>query len=128
MPTVSGFKRVTSGLGSRTSARYAAMHTLDVAPAATAVTVPSNSMLVHASVTSANSAHILALPDAVPGKIVVLSNGGTAFELSGAINGGSGTSTIAANATAVCICHSASAWRAFAVASDGTTAGVEAAS
>lgn len=97
-------------------------------------TIPDGARSV--AVTSANVAHIVVLPTPTPGTVVVLHVGANGYELrsdtpaSVAINGGSGASAesaIPANSTVIAYCASATAWRAFQIASDGTTAGVEAA-
>lgn len=86
--------------------------------------------------TSANAAHIVTLPTPVAGKIVILLGTANGYELrsdtpgSVGINGGTGAtaeSAIAANTMAVMICQSATDWRGFQMASDGTLAQVEAA-
>jgi hypothetical protein len=78
----------------------------------------------------------LVLPDPVPGKIVVLAGAATGGELRSsdpatvAINGGTGASAesaVAANQMVIAICESATSWKALTIASDGTTAGLEAA-
>lgn len=80
--------------------------------------------------------HILVLPSPKPGKVVIIAGAATGGELrtsapaTVAINGGSGASTesaVAASQMVVAICESATSWKAFTIASDGTTAGLEAA-
>ena len=80
--------------------------------------------------------HILVLPSPKPGKIVIIAGATTGGELrtsapaTVAINGGSGAaaeSAVAASQMVVAICESATSWKAFTIASDGTTAGLEAA-
>lgn len=87
-------------------------------------------------VTSANAAHIVTLPTPTPGTLVILHVGSNGYELRSsapatvAINGGAeadAESAIAAGTTVFAFCVTATAWKAVGVASDGTTAGVEAA-
>lgn len=87
------------------------------------------------SVTSGNADHIVTLPAPKIGKVVILRNGATAYELRSsdpatiAINGGTGTaaeSAIAANSMVIAVCTTLTAWQAIRLA--GTTlAAVEAA-
>jgi hypothetical protein len=78
--------------------------------------------------------NILILPEPVPGKIVIVAGAATGGELRSsapatvAINGGTGAtaeSAVAANRMIIAICESATSWKAFGIASDGTTAGLE---
>lgn len=80
--------------------------------------------------------NILILPSPQPGKIVIIAGAATGGELRSsdpatiAINGGSGAaaeSAVAANQMVIAICESATSWKAIAIASNGTTAGLEAA-
>lgn len=80
--------------------------------------------------------HILTLPSPKPGRVIVIAGATTGGELrtsapaTVAINGGSGAaaeSAVAANQMVIAICESATSWKAFTIASDGTTAGLEAA-
>ena len=80
--------------------------------------------------------HILILPSPKPGKVVIIAGATTGGELrtnapaTVAINGGTDTaaeSAIAANQMVIAICESATSWKAFTIASNGTTAGLEAA-
>lgn len=80
--------------------------------------------------------HIIVLPSPKPGKVVIIAGAGTGGELrtndpsTVAINGGSGSgveSAVAASQMVVAICESETSWKAFTIASDGTTAGLEAA-
>lgn len=87
------------------------------------------------TVTSANAAHIVVLPEPVVGTIIILRNGATAYELRSsapatvAINGGAGASAesaIAASTMVIAVCTTATTWQAIGLA--GTTlAAVEAA-
>jgi hypothetical protein len=87
------------------------------------------------AVTSANAAHIVALPAPTPGTIVVLYVGANGYELKSsapatvAINGGTGasvSSTVSANKMVVAICTSALTWHAFTITA-ATLAALEAA-
>lgn len=80
--------------------------------------------------------NILVLPSPQPGKIVIIAGAATGGELrttsptTVGINGGTGTdaeSAVAASQMVIAICESATSWKAFTIASDGTTAGLEAA-
>lgn len=80
--------------------------------------------------------HILVLPSPKPGKVVIIAGAATGGELrtnapsTVGINGGTGTaaeSAVAASQMVVAICESATSWKAFTIASDGTTAGLQAA-
>jgi hypothetical protein len=87
------------------------------------------------TVTSADANHIIVLPTPTPGKVVILANGATGYELrtstpaSIAINGGSGSnaeSAIGASTLVIAVCTSATTWQAIGLT--GTTlAAVEAA-
>lgn len=87
------------------------------------------------TVTSADANHIIVLPTPTPGKVVILKNGGTGYELRSSdpatisINGGSGAaaeSAIAANTMVIAVCTSATTWQAIGLAAT-TLAAVEAA-
>lgn len=80
--------------------------------------------------------HILILPSPKPGKVVVIAGASTGGELrtnapaTVGINGGTGASAesaVAASQMVIAICESSTSWKAFTIASDGTTAGLEAA-
>ncbi len=87
------------------------------------------------AVTSANADHIVTLPAPVVGKVIILRNGATGYELRSsapatiAINGGSGAnaeSAVAASTMVIAVCTTATTWQAIGLA--GTTlAAVEAA-
>ena len=90
----------------------------------------------HVTVTSANAAHIVALPAPTPGRMIVINVGANGFNLASsapatvAINGGSGASAvsaIAANSTILAICITATAWKAIFLDADGDVAKVAAA-
>lgn len=81
-----------------------------------------------ASVVSDNANHIVTLPAPKIGKVVILRNGATGYELRSsapatvAINGGSGAnaeSAIAANTMVIAVCTTLTAWQAISLA--GTT-------
>lgn len=83
-----------------------------------------------------DATHILVLPSPKPGKVVIIAGATTGGELrtttpaTVGINGGTGAaaeSAVAANQMVVAICESATSWKAFTIASDGTTAGLQAA-
>ena len=115
----------------------------DVGPGRVAVTATSdgvaleeNKLIQFVVPTWGNANNIIILPSAQPGKIVIIAGAATGGELRSsapatiAINGGTGASAesaVAANQLVVAICESASSWKAFTIASDGTTAGLEAA-
>lgn len=78
--------------------------------------------------------HILILPSPKPGKVVIIAGAATGGELRTSapatvgINGGTDTaaeSAIAASQMVIAICESATSWKAFTIASDGTTAGAQ---
>lgn len=87
------------------------------------------------TVTSANAAHIVALPAPVVGQIIVLRNGATGYELRSsapatvAINGGTGASAesaIAASTMVIAVCTTLTSWQCIGIAG-ATLAAVEAA-
>ena len=115
----------------------------DVGPGRVAVTATSDGValeenkLVQFVVPTWGAAdNIIILPSPQPGKIVIIAGAATGGELRSSapatvgINGGTGASAesaVAANRMIVAICESATSWKAFGIASDGTTAGLEAA-
>lgn len=115
----------------------------DVGPGRVAVTATSdgvaleeNKLVQFVVPTWGNANNIIILPSAQPGKIVILAGAATGGELRSsspttiAINGGTGAgaeSAVAANQMVIAICESSSSWKAFTIASNGTTAGLEAA-
>ena len=115
----------------------------DVGPGRVAVTATSdgvaleeNKLVQFVFPTWGNANNIIILPSAQPGKIVILAGAATGGELRSsspttiAINGGTGAgaeSAVAANQMVIAICESSSSWKAFTIASNGTTAGLEAA-
>jgi len=100
-------------------------------------TVADEGQLLFATVDCDGDAnHIVVLPTPTPSTICILAIGATGCELRSsapatvAINGGTGASAesaVPANCLVVAICDTATSWKAFQIASDGTTAGVEAA-
>ena len=98
--------------------------------------IPDERLVQFVIPTWGNANNILILPAPDPGKIVVIAGASTGGELRTtapatiAINGGTGAaaeSAVAANQMVICICESATSWKAFTIASNGTTAGLEAA-
>lgn len=90
----------------------------------------------HVTVTSDDANKIIILPAPVVGKVLVLHNGATGYELRSsapatiAINGGTGASAesaIPANSTCVLFCVTSTAWKGFFMDADGDLAKVEAA-
>ena len=89
-------------------------------------TIPDAAAFV--TVTASDANHIITLPAPTVGKVIVLRNGATGYELrsstpaSIAINGGSGAnaeSAIAANTMVIAVCTTATTWQAIGLA--GTT-------
>ena len=98
--------------------------------------IPGEALLQMVVPTWANANNILVLPPPVPGMIVIVAGAATGGELrtnnpaTVAINGGSGAgaeSAVAANQMVVAICESATSWKAFTIAGNGTVAGLQAA-
>lgn len=98
-------------------------------------TIDADGMLQFVAVTCDSAAKIVVLPAPTPGRIVILRNGATGYELRSsapatvAINGGTGAaaeSAVAANTMVVAVCTTATTWQAIGLV--GTTlAAVEAA-
>lgn len=110
--------------------------TVRLAATATGAQIPNERFIQIVIPTWGSADNILILPSPDPGKIVIIAGAATGGELrtnapsTVAINGGSGAgaeSAVAANRMIICICESATSWKAFGIASDGTTAGLEAA-
>lgn len=102
----------------------------------TGARIPDERLIQIVIPTWGNANNILVLPTPDPGKVVVIAGAATGGELrttapaTVAINGGTGAaaeSAVAANQMVICICESATSWKAFTIASNGTTAGLEAA-
>lgn len=100
---------------------------------ATGTQIPGESFIQFVTPTWSNANYILILPPPVPGRIVIIAGAATGGELRTsepatiAINGTSGAgkeSAVAANQLVFAICESATSWKAFAIASNGTTAGL----
>lgn len=103
---------------------------------ATGTQIPSDNGIQFVVPTWSNADYILILPSPVPGRVVILAGAATGGELRTSdpatigINGGTGASAesaVAAGKMIVAICESSTSWKAFGIASDGTTAGLEAA-
>ena len=98
--------------------------------------IPDERLVQFVIPTWGNANNILILPNPGPGKVVFIAGAATGGELRTtapatiAINGGTGAaaeSAVAANQMVICICESATSWKAFTIAGNGTTAGLEAA-
>jgi hypothetical protein len=98
--------------------------------------IPEDRFIQLVTPTWGNANNILILPSPIPGKIVMIAGAATGGELRSsapatiAINGGTGASAesaVAANQMVFAICESATSWKAFTLAGDGTIAGLEAA-
>lgn len=107
-----------------------------IAATATGAVLEENKLIQFVVPTWGAVDNILILPSAQPGKIVIIAGAATGGELRSsapatvAINGGSGAaaeSAVAANQMVIAICESSTSWKAFTIASNGTTAGLEAA-
>lgn len=116
--------------------KMAAVSRTATADGLTTGTIADAGLIQFVSVTSADANHIIVLPTPTPGRIVVLDNGATGYELRSsapatiAINGGAAAdaeSAIAANSTVLAICISATAWKAIYLDADADVAKVEAA-
>ena len=103
---------------------------------ATGTQIPGDRLVQIVAPTWVGVNNILILPVSNPGTIVVIAGAATGGELRShapatvAINGGSGAgaeSAVAADRMIIAICESPTSWKAFGIASDGTTAGLEAA-
>lgn len=110
--------------------------TVRLTASANGVRIPNERLIQIVIPTWGNANNILILPDPDPGKIVIVAGAATGGELRTtspstiAINGGTGAaaeSAVAANQMVVCICESATSWKALTIASNGTVAGLEAA-
>jgi len=102
----------------------------------TGTQIPDERLVQFVIPTWGNANNILILPAPDPGKIVIIAGAATGGELRTtapatiAINGGSAAnaeSAVAANQMVILICESATSWKAFTIASNGTIAGLEAA-
>ncbi len=109
---------------------------VNVAATADGVALEENKLVQFVVPTWGANTNILILPSPQPGKIVIIAGAATGGELRSsspttvAINGGTGAnveSAIAASQMVIAICESSVSWKAFTIASDGTTAGLEAA-
>lgn len=136
---VAGFRNLSlTGLATLAKLAFPAAQAITATDTgATTGTIADEGMLSFVTVDCDGDAnHIVVLPTPTPGTIVVAAIGATGCEIRSsapatvAINGGTGASAesaVAASSLVVFICESATSWKAFAIASDGTTAGVEAA-
>lgn len=115
--------------------RMAAVARTASADGLTTGTIADAGLMQFVTVTSGNADHIIVLPTPTPGRVVMLANGGTGYELRSsapatvAINGGSGAdaeSAIAANTLVWAVCTSATTWQAWGIAA-AVLAAVEAA-
>lgn len=98
--------------------------------------IPDERLIQIVIPTWGNANNILILPNPEPGKVVVIAGAATGGELQTtapstiAINGGTGAaaeSAVAANQMVICICESATSWKAMVIGSTGTVAGLQAA-
>lgn len=128
MPGTGRFRKVASGLASSTASSFAVYDKQSiVATTGTAAgginQIKTRAMFCHVTVSVTTDANdIVILPEPIPGRIVILSNGATGYELRSStpasigINGGTGAaaeSAIPASTTAWLICESATAWKGF---------------
>lgn len=116
--------------------KMAAVARTATADGLTTGTIADAGLIQTVVVTSADANHIVVLPTPTPGRIVILHNGATGYELRSsapatvAINGGTGASAesaIAANSTCIMICVTTTAWKGFFLDADSDLAKVEAA-
>jgi len=136
---ITGFRNITAtGLATLAKLAYPAAQAITATDDGTGDgTIADEGMLSFCTVDCDGDAnHIFVLPTPTPGTIVIAAVGATGCEMrsstpaSVAINGGTGASAesaIAASTLVIAICESATSWKAFGIASDGTTAGIEAA-
>ena len=97
--------------------------------------IPAGATFV-TTVASTDAAHIIVLPDPVPGTILFIAGNAKGYELrssapaSIAINGGAAAnaeSAVGADVDVMCVCMSATRWIAWTIADIGTFAALEAA-
>lgn len=109
---------------------------VDVTATSDGVALEENKLVQFVTPTWVNANNIIILPSPQPMKVVVIAGAATGGELRTsspstiAINGGSGAnaeSAVAANQMVIAICESATSWKAFTIAGNGTVAGLEAA-
>jgi hypothetical protein len=114
--------------------KMAAVARTATATGATTGTIADAGLIQFVTVTCDDANKIIILPTPTPGRIVILDNGATGYELRSstpttiAINGGTGAaaeSAIAASSTVIAICLSATAWKAFFLDADSDLAKVE---
>lgn len=115
--------------------KMAAVARTATADGLTTGTIADAGLLQFITVTSADANHIIVLPTPTPGRIVILRNGATGYELRTsdpatiAINGGAGAaaeSAIAASTMVIAVCTTATTWQALSLVAT-TLAAVEAA-
>lgn len=116
--------------------KMAAVARTATADGTTTGTIADAGLIQTVIVTCDDANKIIILPTPTPGRIVILHNGATGYELrssapaSVAINAGTGVaaeSAIAANSTCVMICVTSTAWKGFFLDADSDVAKVEAA-
>lgn len=104
---------------------------------ASGVPIPEDKFIQIVTPTWVSSGNILILPSPTPCKVVILAGAATGGNVQSnapatvAINGGTGAgvkSAVAANQLVVLIAESSTSWKAFTIASNGTVAGLAAAS
>jgi hypothetical protein len=107
-----------------------------LAATATGANIPEDALVQMVIPTWGSASNILILPTPTPGKVVIVAGAATGGKLQSsapatiAINGGTGASAVsavAASKMAIAICESATSWKVFGIASDGTIAGLAAA-
>ncbi len=128
MPGTGRYRKVTTGLAGRSAASFAVYDKQSiVATTGTAAggsnQIKTKALMCHVTVTNqTNGDDIVILPEPIVGRIVILSNGATAYELRSSapatigINGGTGASAesaIPASTTAWLICESLTTWKGF---------------
>lgn len=100
----------------------------------TGTQIPDGQFIMIVRPTWGNANNWLTLPPPVPGRIVMIAGAATGGELRTSnpatigINGGVGAnaeSAVAANQMVIAICESATNWKAFTIAGNGTVAGLE---
>ena len=100
-----------------------------VAATASGVALEENKLIQFVTPTWGGADNILILPSPPPGKIVIIAGAATGGELRSSapatigINGGVGAgaeSAIAADMMVIAICESATNWKGFTIASNGT--------
>ena len=107
---------------------------VSLAATAEGVPVPDDRFIVVVTPTWGDANNILILPPPVPGRIVIVAGAAVGGELRSSnpatigINAGVGAnaeSAISANMMAIAICESATNWKGFTIASNGTLAALQ---